>query len=78
MQERKNTLYTNQTNNQSPQLSELKENTQSNKLIDKKALNKEAGYRSKKLPLIQKVQKKLSKNQTPFSELIFNAGAVER
>ena len=78
MQDSKNTLYTNQTNNQSPQLSEPKEDAQSNKLIDKKALGKEAGHRSKKLPFIQKVQKKLSKNQTPFSELIFNSGAIEK
>ena len=78
MQDSKNTLYTNQTSNQTPQLSELKEDTQSNKLIDKKALKKEAGQRSKKLPFIQKVQKKLSKNQNPFSELIFNSGAIEK
>ena len=78
MQDSNNTLYTNQTNNHSPQLSELKEDAQSNKLIDIKTLGKEAGQRSKKLPFIQKVQKKLSKNKTPFSELIFNSGAVEK
>ena len=72
------TLYTNKTNNHSPQLSELKEDTQSNKLIDTKALGKEAGHRSKKLPFIQKVQKKLSKDTNPFSELLFNSGAIEK
>ena len=66
MQDSNNTLYTNQTNNHSPQLSELKEDAQSDKLTDKKTLGKEAGQRSKKLPFIQKVQKKLSKNKTPF------------
>ena len=57
MQDSKNTLYTNQTNNQSPQLSELKEGTQSNKLIDKKALGKEAGHRSKSSHLSKKYKK---------------------
>ena len=70
MQDSNKTLYTNKTNNHSPQLSELKEDTQSNKLIDTKALGKEAGHRSKKLPFIQKVQKKLSKDTKPFSELL--------
>lgn len=78
MQDSNNTLYTNQKNNHSPQLSKAKENTKSNKLIDTKALGKEAGYRAKKLPFIQKVQKKLSKDQTPYSELIFNSGAIEK
>ena len=78
MQDSNKTLYTNKTNNHSPQLSELKENTQSNKLIDTKALGKEAGHRSKKLPFIQKVQKKLSKDTKPFSELLFNSGAIEK
>ena len=78
MQDSNKTLYTNKTNNHSPQLSELKEDTQSNKLIDTKALGKEAGHRSKKLPFIQKVQKKLSKDTKPFSELLFNSGAIEK
>lgn len=78
MQDSNDTLYNNQKNNKSPQLSELKEDTQSNKLIDKKALGKEARHRSKKLPFIQKVQKKLGKNQEPYSELIFNSGAIEK
>ena len=78
MQDSNKTLYTNKTNNHSPQLSELKEDTQSNKLIDTKALGKEAGHRSKKLPFIQKVQKKLSKDTNPFSELLFNSGAIEK
>ncbi len=78
MQDTNKTLYTNKTNNHSPQLSELKEDTQSNKLIDTKALGKEAGHRSKKLPFIQKVQKKLSKDTNPFSELLFNSGAIEK
>ena len=78
MQDSNKTLYTNKTNNHSPQLSELKEDTQSNKLIDTKALGKEAGHRSKKLPFIQKVQKKLSKDNKPFSELLFNSGAIEK
>ena len=78
MQDSNDTLYSNQKNNKSPQLSELKEDTQSNKLIDKKALGKEAGNRSKKLPFIHKVQKKLGKNQAPYSELIFNSGAIEK
>ena len=78
MQDSNKTLYTNKTNNHSPQLSELKEDTQSNKLNDTKALGKEAGHRSKKLPFIQKVQKKLSKDTNPFSELLFNSGAIEK
>ena len=78
MQDSNKTLYTNKTNNHSPQLSELKEDTQSNKLIDTKALGKEAGHRSKKLPFIQKVQKKLSKDTKPFSELLINSGAIEK
>ena len=78
MQDSNKTLYTNKTTNHSPQLSELKEDTQSNKLIDTKALGKEAGHRSKKLPFIQKVQKKLSKDTKPFSELLFNSGAIEK
>jgi ribonuclease G len=78
MQDSNKTLYTNKTNNHSPQLSELKEDTQSNKLIDTKALGKKAGHRSKKLPFIQKVQKKLSKDTKPFSELLFNSGAIEK
>ena len=78
MQDSNKTLYTNKTNNHSPQLSELKEDTQSNKLIDTKALGKEAGHRSQKLPFIQKVQKKLSKDTKPFSELLFNSGAIEK
>lgn len=78
MQDSNKTLYTNKINNHSPQLSELKEDTQSNKLIDTKALGKEAGHRSKKLPFIQKVQKKLSKDTKPFSELLFNSGAIEK
>ena len=57
MQDSNNILYTNQTNNNSPQLSKAKEDTKSNKLIDSKALGKEAGNRAKKLPFIQKVQK---------------------
>ena len=66
MQDSKNTLYTNQTNNQSPQLSELKEDAQSNKLIDKKSLGKEARHRSKKLPFIQKGAKKAEQKSDPF------------
>jgi len=78
MQDSNKTLYTNKTNNYSAQLSELKEDTQSNKLIDTRALGKEAGHRSKRLPFIQKVQKKLSKDTKPFSELLFNSGAIEK
>ena len=78
MQDSNDTLYSNQKNNKSPQLSELKEDTQSNKLIDKKALGKDARQRSKKLPFILQVQKKLGKNPAPDSELIFNSGAIEK
>ena len=78
MQNSNKTLYTNKTNNNSPQLSELKEDTKSNKLINTKALSKEAESRSKKLPFIQKVEKKLSKDTKPFTELLFNSGAIEK
>ena len=78
MQNTNNSLYTNKHNEQSIQLSKPSADTQENKLIDKKALERESLNRSKKLPFIQKVQKKLSKEEKPFSELIFNSGAIEK
>ena len=84
MQNKNNTLYTNKDKKSHPQLSKIESTIQSNQdsyppiQIDAKSIKKEAGNRSRKLPLIQKLKKTFSNNGEPFSELIFNSGSVEK
>ena len=84
MQNTENTIYTNKNKKSNTQLSEIelkknpkKENVENNS-INSESIRKEAGNRSKKLPLMQKLKKTFSNNGAPFSELIFNAGSVEK
>ena len=81
MQETNHTLYTNKDSNKHPQLADLKsiEGSQSStQKIDGKVIKKEASKRAKRMPLVQKLQKAISNDQSPYSELIFNSGSVER
>ena len=76
MQDSKDTLYTNKTQNY-PQLTQAPKNAHG-ELIDTNQLSREAHKRSKKMPLIQKLQKVIKGDKKPFSELIINSGSIEK
>ena len=76
MQDSKDTLYTNKTQNY-PHLTQAPKNAHG-ELIDTNQLSREAHKRSKKMPLIQKLQKVIKGDKKPFSELIINSGSIEK
>ena len=77
MQNSKDTpLYTNKTQSY-PHLTEAPKNSQED-LINKHQLNKDAHKRSKKIPILQRIQKVIQGDQKPFSELIINSGSIEK
>ena len=77
MQDSKDTpLYTNKTKNY-PHLAEAPKNAQGD-LINKNQLRKDADKRSKKIPILQRIQKVIQGDQKPFSELIINSGSIEK